>query len=88
MRHIALAAVLAALAFGAALSVAQADSYYGPRKVGNQCWVNQGGGVSLGYWAACPQDRSAARGRAGAARGRTASGAGAGAGGQGGGNAE
>jgi hypothetical protein len=90
MRHIVLAGILATLALGAALSAAQADSYYGPHRVGNRCWVNQGGGPSLGYWEPCREERTATRGRAGASKGRSASGAGAqgGAGQQGGGNGE
>jgi hypothetical protein len=76
MRDIALAAVLATLALGAALSAAQADNYYGPSKRGNQCWHHQGGGNSLGYWGPCEQERTATRGRAGAPRGRTVSGTG------------
>ena len=57
MRHLALAAAFAALAFGA-LSVAYADSYYGPMKRGNQCWHHQIG-VSNGYWGPCPQPQTA-----------------------------
>jgi hypothetical protein len=62
MHKVTLAAALATLALGAALSAAQADNYYGPRKQGNLCWKHQSGN-SLGYWAPCPQEQSAARGR-------------------------
>ena len=31
-----------------------ANSYYGPRKVGNLCWKHQLGN-SLGYWEACAE---------------------------------
>jgi len=51
MRQLALAAAtLTTLTLVAA--TAQADSYYGPIKVGNQCWVRQLGN-SLGYWKTC-----------------------------------
>ena len=57
MRHLTLAgAMLAALILAA--SVANADSYYGPRKVANQCWHGQTG-VSLGYWAPCEAPKTA-----------------------------
>ena len=47
MRHITLTtATLAVLAFAGA---AYADSNYGPRQNGNQCWHQQLGN-SLGYW--------------------------------------
>jgi hypothetical protein len=60
MRHFTLAGVtLATLTFAVMLSAAHADSYYGPRQVGNQCWKPQSGGVSLGYWEACPAGRTA-----------------------------
>jgi hypothetical protein len=50
MRHITLAAAtLSALAFAGA---AFADSNYGPRKNGDQCWHGQGSN-SLGYWGTC-----------------------------------
>jgi hypothetical protein len=81
MHKVALAAVLGTLAIGAALTAAQADNYYGPRKQGNLCWRHQTGN-SLGYWAPCPQAQSAARGRTG----RT--GTGTSTAGQGGGAAE
>jgi hypothetical protein len=50
MRHITIAAAtLAALAFAGA---AYADSNYGPRKNGAQCWHGQGSN-SMGYWGDC-----------------------------------
>ena len=56
MRHITLAAAtLATLAFAGA---AFADSHYGPRKNGDQCWRQQSGN-SLGYWTKCAESRSA-----------------------------
>ena len=57
MRHFALAAAtLAALTLAAA--TAQADSYTGPIKVGNQCWVRQIHN-SLGYWKTCDSGATA-----------------------------
>jgi len=57
MRHITLAAAtVAALAF--ALAAAHADSNYGPRQNGNQCWHHQLGN-SLGYWSPCEAAKSA-----------------------------
>jgi hypothetical protein len=50
MRLVALAGATLALALTAA--VAHADSNYGPRRQGNQCWHNQGWN-SLGYWGPC-----------------------------------
>ena len=58
MRHIVLAVTIGTLAFGAVLSAAYADSYYGPRKQANQCWHHQLGN-SLGYWGPCPQAQTA-----------------------------
>ena len=60
MRQLTLAGLtLAMLAFAAPLSTASADSYYGPRKVGELCWTHQLGN-SLGYWVACkPEGRTA-----------------------------
>jgi len=56
MRQITLAAAtLATLAFA---GTAYADSNYGPRHNGNQCWHNQGSN-SLGYWAPCQPSQSA-----------------------------
>ena len=50
MRHITIAAAtLAALALAGA---AYADSNYGPRKNGDQCWHGQGNN-SMGYWGDC-----------------------------------
>ena len=57
MRQVTLA-TLAALALAATFSTAQADSYYGPRQVGNQCWKQQLGN-SLGYWTECAKKDSA-----------------------------
>jgi hypothetical protein len=55
MRRSTLAlATLATIAIAATFSAAQADSYYGPRKVGNLCWKHQLGN-SLGYWEACAE---------------------------------
>jgi hypothetical protein len=55
MRQVTLAAAtLATLVFA---SVACADSNYGPRQNGNQCWHHQNG-VSLGYWAPCQPSQS------------------------------
>ena len=50
MRQVSLAvATLAALALAGA---AYADSNYGPRKNGDQCWHGQGTN-SMGWWGAC-----------------------------------
>jgi hypothetical protein len=62
MHKIALAAALTTLALGAALSAAQAENHYGPPKQGNMCFKRQTGN-SLGYWAPCPPEQSATRGR-------------------------
>jgi hypothetical protein len=63
MRHITLAAAsLAALAFAGA---AYADSNYGPRQNGNQCWHQQLGN-SLGYWSPCGSSQNAQAQRANA----------------------
>jgi len=53
MRHFTLAIATLALAATAAVSTAQADSYYGPKQVNGMCFVKQVGN-SLGYWATCP----------------------------------
>ena len=61
MRKFTLAAVtLAALGFTATatLSSAQAENYWGPRQVGNQCWRHQLGN-SLGYWTECDSAKTA-----------------------------
>jgi hypothetical protein len=59
MRHLTLAgAALATLVLAAPLSSAQADSYWGPTKVGNQCWQRQGHN-SLGYWTVCKPSQTA-----------------------------
>jgi len=58
MHKFALAAALATLAIGAALSAAQAESHYGPTKRGDQCWHHQTGS-SLGYWGSCERSRAA-----------------------------
>ncbi len=61
MRKLTLAALaLAALGFTATatLSSAQADNYWGPRKVGNQCWKHSLGN-SLGYWSECADAKAA-----------------------------
>ena len=50
MRHITLAA--ATLATLALAGAAYADSNYGPRKNGAQCWHGQGSN-SMGYWGDC-----------------------------------
>jgi hypothetical protein len=56
MRHVTLAAAtLAALAFAAA---AYADSNFGPRRNGDQCWHQQSGN-SRGYWSPCTSELSA-----------------------------
>jgi len=34
-------------------STALADSYYGPRQVGDQCYFRSGIGESMGYWGPC-----------------------------------
>jgi len=55
MRYITLAGAALVLAFGTALTSAppaKADNYWGPVKVGNQCWVRAGHN-SLGYWSTC-----------------------------------
>ena len=46
-----LGGVLVTLTFG--ITVANADSYYGPRQVGDQCYRRAGHGESLGYWEKC-----------------------------------
>jgi hypothetical protein len=56
MRHITLAA--AALAALAMAGAAYADSNYGPRQNGNQCWHHQIGN-SFGYWAPCQNSQNA-----------------------------
>jgi hypothetical protein len=57
MRYITLAAAtLATLAFAGA---AQADSNYGPRQKGNQCWHAQLRNGDLGYWAPCQPSQNA-----------------------------
>ncbi len=63
MRQLALAGItLAMLTIAAPLSTtAQADSYYGPAKVGDLCWQRQGHN-SLGYWAPCAPARTASAG--------------------------
>ena len=56
MRHLTFAAVtLAGFAF---TGTAHADSNYGPRQQGNQCWHQQSGN-SFGYWAPCQNSRNA-----------------------------
>ena len=56
MRQITLAAAtIATMAFA---SAAYADSNYGPRHNGNQCWHHQNGN-SPGYWAPCGPSQSA-----------------------------
>ena len=63
MRQITLAAAtLATLAFA---GTAYADSNYGPRQNGNQCWHQQVGN-SFGYWSPCgnPQNAQAQRSNA------------------------
>ena len=60
MRQITLAA--ATLATFAFAGTAYADSNYGPRHNGNQCWHNQGSN-SLGYWAPCQPSQNAQAGR-------------------------
>jgi hypothetical protein len=67
MRQVVLA-VLASATLAVTFSTAQADSYYGPRKVGNLCWKHQLGN-SLGYWMQCPTDN----GRSAQASGRRTS---------------
>jgi hypothetical protein len=55
MRYITLAGAALVLACGMTLSSAppaQADNYWGPVKVGNQCW-KRAGHNSLGYWETC-----------------------------------
>ena len=57
MRHITIAAAsLAALAFA---GTAYADSYYGPRRNGDQCWRHQFGN-SLAYWEQCKPEATKA----------------------------
>jgi hypothetical protein len=51
MRHLAIA-IIALGTIAVAAPAAKADSYYGPVKVGNQCWKRQIGN-SLGYWTEC-----------------------------------
>jgi hypothetical protein len=67
MRQITLA--IATLATLTLVSAAQADSYYGPRQAGNQCWKTQGHN-SLGYWVTCPTQDN---GRSAQASGRRTS---------------
>jgi hypothetical protein len=68
MRLVALAGATLALALTAA--VAHADSNYGPRRNGNQCWHNQGWN-SLGYWSACETPAATTGGTAQAKVART-----------------
>ena len=56
MRHITLAAALAAAGF-VIVSAAYADNYYGPRQKGNQCFVRNNG--DNGYWAPCKTNENA-----------------------------
>ena len=58
---------LVALALGTMVSVAHADSYYGPRQVGDKCWTAQAG-ISLGYWGSCKKESA----QSAATTGRTA----------------
>jgi hypothetical protein len=59
MRKLTLATVtLATLGLTATLSTAQAESYYGPLKVGSMCWHKQLGN-SLGYWTECDSAKTA-----------------------------
>jgi hypothetical protein len=56
MHHLTLAtATIATLAFA---GTAYADSNYGPRQNGSQCWHQQTGN-SLGYWSPCQPQQNA-----------------------------
>ena len=71
MRQVTLAAAtLAAFSF-AMLSTAQADSNYGPRRNGDQCWRHQSGNA-FGYWTKCGESRSAQAARTGTRNSRNA----------------
>ena len=58
MRFLVLTTATALVATFAASS-AQADSYYGPMKNGDQCWHRQVGN-SLGYWEQCKSEGASA----------------------------
>jgi hypothetical protein len=58
MRKITLAAATVA-ALTIISGAARADSYYGPRQNGNQCWHSQGRWNSMGYWAPCQSAQGA-----------------------------
>jgi hypothetical protein len=63
MRHVTFAgAALATLVFAAAVSMAHADSNYGPVRNGNMCWKATGGNA-LGYWQKCEAPAQAANAR-------------------------
>jgi len=67
-----LGGVLVILTLG--ITAANADSYYGPRQVGDQCYRRSGAGESVGYWEKCATNEttSAATGRTSNAKtGRT-----------------
>jgi hypothetical protein len=49
-----LSSTLAIAALVTVSSAALADSYYGPRQVGNKCYQRSTGMESAGYWADCP----------------------------------
>ena len=54
-----LSGAIAIAALVSVASAAQADSYYGPRQVGDQCYRRNGAGESLGYWEKCPTGQTA-----------------------------
>jgi hypothetical protein len=56
MRHVTLAA--ATLAAFALAGAAYADSNFGPRRNGDECWHQQSGN-SRGYWSPCTSEQSA-----------------------------
>ena len=61
MRHLTIAiATVATLGLAATLSAARADSYYGPKKVGDQCWHHTLGN-SFGYWGECKPEKARAQ---------------------------
>jgi hypothetical protein len=57
MRYITVAA--AAFAALAVAGAAFADSNYGPRQKGNQCWHAQLRNGDVGYWGACEKPQNA-----------------------------
>jgi hypothetical protein len=66
-RFVLTSGIIATLALGALSFSAHADSYYGPRQVGDKCWTPAGGPNSMGFWQTC-KEKAAARGATANAR--------------------